>query len=164
MSQLEFERQRQRQRWGEQQLLQQQSERLNRFGEGALLPEWRERQEGLDRRLEKERLEKERLEKERLEKERMEKERMERIDRLEQENELLERQENERIKRELQSHRCKSLILSSARLRQDDVCPICLSDIRTHVITSCCHHYCGDCIIRWLKSSSKCPVCREPVI
>ena len=41
-------------------------------------------------------------------------------------------------------------------------CPICLQAIQNPTLLSCCHHvFCGECILKCIQTSNKCPLCRE---
>lgn len=46
-----------------------------------------------------------------------------------------------------------------------DVCPICLTDVRSPVRLSCSHVYCNECMNFLLRSSgtTRCPMCRTPI-
>ena len=41
-------------------------------------------------------------------------------------------------------------------------CPICLSIIENSCVPSCCHHFCYECLINWVKNKgTKCPICKQ---
>lgn len=40
-------------------------------------------------------------------------------------------------------------------------CPICLNDIKDIFTLKCNHVFCKECINKWLKVSSICPLCRN---
>jgi len=40
-------------------------------------------------------------------------------------------------------------------------CPICYTIIYTSYVTTCTHHFCKSCILRWCKNNSSCPKCRQ---
>ncbi|KAJ5066612.1 e3 ubiquitin-protein ligase trim37 [Anaeramoeba ignava] len=43
-------------------------------------------------------------------------------------------------------------------------CFICLSNVRSTVMTPCCHKFCCyDCIEQWLNEHSSCPLCRSKI-
>lgn len=67
----------------------------------------------------------------------------------------------------------------SRSLSEDDVCPICMCDLRNDtkstvieenlldlgdtIETPCTHVFHIQCLKKWLKSKVECPVCREPI-
>ncbi|GAP89165.1 putative rad8 protein and Rdh54p [Rosellinia necatrix] len=61
-----------------------------------------------------------------------------------------------------ESNRRHLLYIKEEGSGSNDPCPICCSDdfIRG-AITSCGHTFCKDCIVHWLKSKSRCPICKE---
>ena len=41
-------------------------------------------------------------------------------------------------------------------------CPICLSIIQNSCTPSCCHHFCYECLIKWVKNNgNNCPICKQ---
>ena len=40
-------------------------------------------------------------------------------------------------------------------------CPICFLVMREVVQTHCGHKYCRDCLFDWMKTSKKCPICKD---
>lgn len=57
--------------------------------------------------------------------------------------------------------------LTNLQKRIDNIssvnCVICTDVCEKPVMTSgCCHVFCGNCILTWLKSKPNCPVCRYP--
>jgi hypothetical protein len=47
-------------------------------------------------------------------------------------------------------------------LRREWQCPICLDLIVAAHLLPCSHAFCGECIGKWERANSTCPVCREP--
>ena len=47
-------------------------------------------------------------------------------------------------------------------MERDDMCPICLSDCMIDIVTpsGCGHKFCRNCLARWSKNHSNCPMCR----
>ena len=54
---------------------------------------------------------------------------------------------------------------SNLAINIDDVCPICLDDLKTDICrnTICGHLYHCNCISYWVNRSDACPVCRAPL-
>lgn len=58
-----------------------------------------------------------------------------------------------------------SKIVKKDTLSDDTTCPVCMENIKeAENITDCrelvCKHiYCNDCIVKWLKTNKRCPVC-----
>ena len=44
---------------------------------------------------------------------------------------------------------------------EDNTCPICLDQCKDKAELSCRHTFCFECLQEWLKTSSRCPYCRE---
>ncbi|XP_039274869.1 peroxisome biogenesis factor 10-like [Nilaparvata lugens] len=44
-----------------------------------------------------------------------------------------------------------------------DSCPLCLEERHSSSVTPCGHLFCWHCLIEWLHTEQRCPVCREPV-
>ncbi|RZF44541.1 hypothetical protein LSTR_LSTR002314 [Laodelphax striatellus] len=44
-----------------------------------------------------------------------------------------------------------------------DTCPLCLEERKCSSLTPCGHLFCWQCLIEWLHTEQRCPVCREPV-
>ncbi len=42
-------------------------------------------------------------------------------------------------------------------------CSICLTEVTDEVILGCSHHFCKNCIYRWLINKPTCPYCRVTV-
>ena len=42
-------------------------------------------------------------------------------------------------------------------------CPLCLNIRKNTSVTPCGHLFCWSCIISWLQSQAKCPLCRQSV-
>ena len=40
-------------------------------------------------------------------------------------------------------------------------CPICFNNITKSFTTDCLHHFCQICIVKWCKTQTTCPKCRE---
>ena len=46
----------------------------------------------------------------------------------------------------------------------EDVCPICLDDLKTDICRNICGHvYHCNCISYWVNKSDACPICRAPL-
>ena len=41
-------------------------------------------------------------------------------------------------------------------------CPICYNLIKNSCVGSCMHHYCYNCIVKWLSTNPVCPICKMP--
>jgi SNF2 family DNA or RNA helicase len=54
----------------------------------------------------------------------------------------------------------ESLIVSKV----NDDCSICLDKPSHHTMTKCCNNiFCGECLLRNMQNSNKCPTCRSPI-
>ena len=41
-------------------------------------------------------------------------------------------------------------------------CPICFEIIQNSCVGSCMHHYCYNCLIKWMnRGGTKCPICKK---
>ena len=40
-------------------------------------------------------------------------------------------------------------------------CPICLKIIQESVVTNCVHHFCKNCLEKWVRKKDNCPKCRS---
>ena len=41
-------------------------------------------------------------------------------------------------------------------------CPICFSIIENSCVPSCSHHFCYECLIKWVKNNgNNCPICKQ---
>lgn len=41
-------------------------------------------------------------------------------------------------------------------------CPICFEIIQNSCVGSCMHHYCYNCLLKWInKGGKKCPICKK---
>ncbi|KAL6194916.1 hypothetical protein ACLB2K_035991 [Fragaria x ananassa] len=59
----------------------------------------------------------------------------------------------------------KSAIEGLERVRVDTSCGICMDDFEDGLLATrfpCLHIFHGDCILRWLETHYKCPLCRYP--
>ena len=47
----------------------------------------------------------------------------------------------------------------------ESVCPICLNEMNKEqeCITPCSHHFCWDCLNKWLRVNLNCPICRKDI-
>ncbi|KAI1312835.1 SNF2 family N-terminal domain-containing protein [Xylaria venustula] len=60
------------------------------------------------------------------------------------------------------SNRRRLLYLKEENTDSNDPCAICCgNDFNLGAITTCGHEFCKDCIVQWLKSKHKCPLCKE---
>ncbi|KAL6189584.1 hypothetical protein ACLB2K_040971 [Fragaria x ananassa] len=61
----------------------------------------------------------------------------------------------------------KSAIEGLERVRVDTSCGICMDDFEDGLLATrfpCLHIFHGDCILRWLETHYKCPLCRYPLL
>ncbi|PRQ36204.1 putative transcription factor C2H2 family [Rosa chinensis] len=64
----------------------------------------------------------------------------------------------------------KSAIEGLERVRVDKLCGICMDDFEDGLIATiatrfpCLHIFHGHCILRWLETDHKCPLCRYPLL
>nr|XP_011462499.1 PREDICTED: uncharacterized protein LOC105350992 [Fragaria vesca subsp. vesca] len=61
----------------------------------------------------------------------------------------------------------KSAIEGLERVRVDASCGICMDDFEDGLLATrfpCLHIFHGDCILRWLETHYKCPLCRYPLL
>lgn len=43
-------------------------------------------------------------------------------------------------------------------------CPICFNLIEKSCVGSCMHHYCYNCMIKWLSFNTFCPICKKQIL
>lgn len=60
---------------------------------------------------------------------------------------------------------CRTATMKKRRLvkmrdLEENACSICLDLVRERASLPCQHSYCHECLLEWLKNSSKCPYCR----
>ena len=58
----------------------------------------------------------------------------------------------------------KKMELVQERIRETQICTICLSSPRMKTITKCCKNsFCFECIASWLRKKPSCPLCKTSV-
>lgn len=58
----------------------------------------------------------------------------------------------------------KKMNLVQQRIRETQICTICLEAPRTKTITKCCKNsFCFECLASWLRKKSNCPLCKTSV-
>jgi hypothetical protein len=64
----------------------------------------------------------------------------------------------------LESIKLYSLINKQNIPLLDIDCSICLNNINNNICyTECCHHFCIECLFKWLSNNINCPYCRKKV-
>ena len=59
------------------------------------------------------------------------------------------------------SEKVYPLVFSKIALEEEEYCSICLEKFDdNHVTLPCKHHYHENCIMKWLKDKTNCPLCR----
>ncbi|KAI0977361.1 SNF2 family N-terminal domain-containing protein [Xylaria arbuscula] len=60
------------------------------------------------------------------------------------------------------SNRRRLLYMKEENTDSNDPCAICCgNDFNMGAITTCGHKFCKECIVQWLKSKHRCPLCKE---
>ena len=44
---------------------------------------------------------------------------------------------------------------------EENLCPICLNQIKDKIILSCKHEFCFICLNEWSNKNNRCPMCRQ---